>query len=368
MTRVLDTTGSVLYSPPGYLLTVRDATLLAYPFDEDALRITGEPLSVAETVGGTSTQRGNFSVSSTGVLAHSRGLPTLGQLTWFARDGRVQGTVLEVGDFASIRLSQDETRLAVSIVDVATYTPDVWLVDLTRGVRTRFTFDPGSDVFPVWSPDGSQIVFRSDRIGGNNLFEKPTNGATAEKLLTALDVAYPTDWSRDGRFIAFHTSLSSSSYDVALLPRGADPKPIPVAASSFSEMGARFSPDGRLVAYASDESGRPEVYVQQLPGTGARWQVSVNGGAEPQWRGDGRELFYLAPDRRLMAATIALSPFTVASTRALFETHVSTPIGNPNRTNYEATHDGQRFLVNEGTPGAPGSITVVLNWTAAIKK
>ena len=370
ITRVLDTTSSAVYSPPGYILIARDGSLLAYPFDVRELRITGEPIPVAEQVGGTSTQRGNFSVSDDGVLAHSRGLPTFGRLTWFDRPGTALGTLLDVGDYASFRLSHDETRVAVSMVDAVTSTPDIWLVELSRLLRTRFTFDPASDIFPVWSPDGKRIVFRSDRMGGNNMFEKATSGGASEHSLTQLDIAYPTDWSPDGRYIVFHNTLNGSdSYDLYLLPLSGDAKPVPVAETSFAEVGGRFSPDGRFIAYASNESGRFEVYVQPFPVTGDRWQVSTDGGAEPQWRQDSRELFFLSPDRKLMAAPItSLSPFGAVAARELFQTRVPF-VNNPNRTNYEASGDGRRFLVNTEVPNQVSSpITVVMNWTSDLKK
>lgn len=371
ITRVLDTNSSGVYTTPGYLLTARDGVLLAYPFDVQERRVTGDPIQVAEDVGGTSTQRANFSVSNTGVLAHSRGLSMLGRLTWFDREGKALGSILDVGDFPSFALSRDGTRVAVSEVDPRGYTPDIWLFDIARGRRTRFTFDSATDGSPVWSPDGTRMLFRSDRMGGNNLFEKGTSGSAPEVALSPLDVAYPTDLSPDGKYIAFHSaSFGTNSYDVLVLPRTEGAKPVPVAATEFTETGGRFSSDGRFIAYASDESGQFEVYVQPFPTTGEKWQVSAEGGVEPQWRQDGPELFYLGLDRKLFATSIiSTSPFDVAPARVLFQTGVPLTLTTPNRNTYAASGDGRSFLVNTDVPN-PGSsvITVVINWAAELKK
>ena len=372
-TRLLgDALFNAVYAPPSDLLTVRDGVLLAYPFDATNLRVAGEPRPIAEQVGGSSVSLAPLSVSSTGLLVYGQQLTTLSRLTWADRNGKPLGPATEPGDYVSFRLSPDDKRVALSRVDPVTNTSDIWLVDLARSVATRFTTDPGVDASPIWSPDGQRIVFRSDRAGGNFPFEKAAGGGEPEKLLAPVGTAFPTDWSPDGQFILYHTSIdvATHSYDVMILPYPKGTKPIPVVQTEFNEVDGRFSPDGRWIAYASDESGQMEVYVQPYPRPGGRWRVSTNGGLEPHWRRDGKELFYLALDRRLMAVPIAStgSTFESGAPQALFETH--TPSASPGyRINYDVTADGQRFLVNTAlSAGASTSVTVVLNWTALLKK
>jgi len=368
-TRVLDAPFSAFYSPPGYLLTVRDQALFAYPFDATLMRVVGKPVRIAEHVGGSSTQMASFSVSANGVLAYSAGLTTVSRLEWYDRQGHALGTAADAGDYANFRLSPDGRRAAMSQSDAQTNTGDLWLLAFSRRVPTRFTFDPANDTAPVWSPDGSRIVFRSDRAGGNFLFEKPATGGEAERQIGAFDAPFPTDWSPDGTFILYHFPAANGSYDVNLFALAKGAKPVPFASSPFTEIDGRFSPDGRWIAYSSDESGRMEVYVQPFPQSGSKWQVSTGGGSEPHWRRDGKELFYLAPDRQIMAVAVrGESTFESEAPRPLFQTRVPFP-GSIYRMNYDVTADGARFLVNTLVEGAGSSpINVVLNWPAGLKK
>jgi Tol biopolymer transport system component len=250
-----------------------------------------------------------------------------------------------------------------------TNTGELWLLEFSRRVPTRFTFDPANDTAPTWSPDGNRIVFRSDRAGGNFLFEKPTAGGEPERLLGAFDAPFPTDWSPDGTFILYHFPAASGNYDVNLVAPAKDATPVPFASSPFTEIDGRFSPDGRWIAYSSDESGRMEVYVQPFPRSGSMWQVSTGGGSEAHWRRDGKELYYLAPDRKIMAVAVrGGSTFEREAPRPLFQTRVPFP-GSIYRMNYDVTADGARFLVNTLVEGAGSSpINVVLNWPAGLKK
>ena len=367
MTRMLDTPFHAIYSA-GYLLTARDRTLLAYPFDEKRLQVVGEPVQVAENVGGTSTQLAAFSLSAGGVLVHARGLTTSSRLTWFDREGKATGHLTESGDYVNFRFSPDERRVAFSLVDPSTITLDIWLMDVARGVPTRFTFDPLNDTAPVWSPDGTRIVFRSDRAGGNLMFEKAATGGETERLLTPFAAQFPSDWS-DGKYILYYSPFPVTQYDVMLLPQFGDRKPIPFEQSTFMEVAGRFSPDGRHIAYASDESGRFEIYVQPFPPSGSKWRVSNNGGFEPRWSRDGKELFYLALDGTLTAVPLnASATFDSGHPQPLFQTRVPF-LGSVYRSQYEVVGDGRRFLVNTLDDGAGFSpITVVLNWTAGLKK
>jgi eukaryotic-like serine/threonine-protein kinase len=360
-TQLLDTTANALYAA-GQLLTVRDGTLLAYPFDADRLRITGEPARVAERVGGSSSNFASFSASQGGVLAYAGGLTTFSRLTWFDREGKALGTATDIGDYVNFRLSPDGARLAIGRVDPLTSTSDIWLLDVARGVLTRFTSHPLTDTAPIWSPDGTRIVFRSDRAGGNFPFEKAATGGQPERQIGTDDTSFPTDWSPDGKLLLFHTPAASTSYDVRAIPPSGG-KPTPVVQTPFADIDGRLSPDGRWVAYASDEPGRMEVFVQPFAQSGNKWQVSTGGGSEPRWRRDGRELFYLAPDGTLMAVAItATSAVEIGAPRVLFRARVPFA-GSEFRTNYDVTADGRRFLVNSVVEGAGATpITVVVNW------
>ena len=182
-----------------------------------------------------------------------------------------------MADYTTFRFAPDERRIAFARVDPLTSTSDLWLMDVGRGVPTRFTFDPLNDISPVWSPDGARIVFRSDRAGGNFMFEKLTSGAEAERLVAPLEVAFPSDWSPDGKFILYSTPASTTGYDVMLLPALGERKPIPFAQSTFMEASGQFSPDGHWIVYTSDESGRSEIYVQPFPQSGTKFRVSTSG-------------------------------------------------------------------------------------------
>ncbi|HYT31056.1 MAG TPA: hypothetical protein VEO37_00560, partial [Thermoanaerobaculia bacterium] len=369
--RVLKTDVRAAYSPPGYLLFLRLGTLMAQRFDPNRLELVGEPVRVAEDVAyNPSNGRNTFSISENGVLAYRTGgvggLPT-SELSWFDREGKRIGSVGGPGLYLRPALSPDGKRVAVERRDSQTGTDDIWLVDLARSALLRFTFGPFNQTHPVWSPDGSRIVFASDRDGASNLHQKASSGAGSEELLLASDSAKSsTDWSLDGRFIAYENQDPKTGSDLWVLPLFADRKPIPFLQTEFNEGQGQFSPDGRWLAYFSDESGRREIYVQAFPASGGKWQISTTGGMFPRWRRDGKELFYIAADRKLMAVEVQTDPTLQADRpRALFETHV---FGAP-VIPYTVSADGQRFLFNTPTEEAFSSpITVVVNWTAELKK
>jgi serine/threonine protein kinase/Tol biopolymer transport system component len=370
-TMVLDNAPyAAMYSPPGHLLTVRDGTLLAYPFDERALSIVGDGIPIADHIGGSTSLRASFSVSPAGVLAYAGPLLTPGRLEWFDRDGTAQGTATEtVGDYVNFRVSPDRRRVAVTQVDQRTNTTDIWLLDLSRGFLDRFTDNAATDTTPIWSRDGTRILFRSDRAGGSFPFERPADRSTPERRVGAVETLFLTDWSSDEKLIAFHSSTAATgSYDAGVLTLGADAKPRFVGESKYTEVGGQFSPDRRWFAYSSDASGEMEVYVAPYAG-GAGQRVSTNGGSEPRWRGDSAELFYLAADRKLMVVGIGPGlTLTPTIPRALFQTTALFP-GSIFRMNYDVTTDGFRFLVNRPVEGAGTSpITVVLNWATGLKK
>ena len=371
-----------MYSPVpgatmGYLLFVRDSSLMAQPFDSGRLELSGAAVPIAERVA-------YFGSSENGVLAYQNGAgPFIGQfvnreLTWVNRQGKVLGTAAEPALHNSIALSPDGTRVATARLESNPGQPnlDVWLTDFARVSSTRFTFFAGLDGVPIWSPDGSRIVFSSSRSGPSDLYFKASNSAgNDELLLHSNEIKFATDWSRDGRYLLYTNQSVKTGLDVWVLPgmNGAagDRKPEPFLQTEFNESGGQFSPDVRWVAYTSNESGSPEVYVQPFPansGGGGKWQVSKGGGSLPRWRRDGKELFYLAQDNKLMAMDVATTQvFKAGIPQPLFDTHVvRSPV---DQFIYDVTADGKKFLVVTAAGNdAPSPVTVVLNWQVALKK
>jgi Tol biopolymer transport system component len=236
---------------------------------------------------------------------------------------------------------------------------DVWLLEIARGVLRRFTSDGARDYESIWSPDGSRIAFSSDRKGVLDLYEKPVAGGGPESLLfESPEHKNLYDWSLDGRFILYGSQSPKTGEDLWALPLAGDRKPMPVAQTAFQEVDGRFSPDGRWIAYMLNESGRTEIHVQPFPGPGGRLQISTSGGRLPQWRRDGREIFYLGPDNRLMAVPVVLaangSTIEAGTPVALFGTRPGSEVA--------ASPDGQRFLINTTPDDATPPITVILNW------
>src|SRR3990172_8928900 len=274
---------------------------MAQPFDASRLELSGEPFPLAERVGSfTAIGKAHFSVAENGVLAYHAHVTEDALPVWLDREGNRLGALGSPGDYGTLTLSPDDQRLAFSRIDPQTGAQDVWLVDLSQGTTSRFTSNPAADFFPVWSPDGNRIVFSSTRVaGGNDLFRKMSSGAGEEELLLrsgATNVA--TDWSADGRFILYQALDPRTNYDLWALPVEADRKPIVLLQTAFSEGEGRLSPDGRWLAYTSDESGRPEVYVRAFLRPGGSQLISTSGGRQPMWRRkDGKELFYILPDR-----------------------------------------------------------------------
>ena len=361
---------NVYYIEPGYVLFARDTTVMAQPFDVSKLEVTGEPVPVLEDVGfNADTGRSQFSVSENGTLVYRMGSLAERQLTWFDRQGKEISKVASQGDYSDIVLSPDGKKAAATRnVDGNT---DIWMIDLERGLPTRFTFDASSEDDPAWSSDGTSIIFTSNRDSGEirKIYRKLASGAGNEELLSeavsSTDVGI--DWSPDGKNILYAGRGEKGDLDLWVLPLGGDVKPYPLLKSEFDESMGHFSPDGRFFAYSSKESGRHEVYVQTFPLGGGKWQVSTGGGGQPHWRRDGKELYYIAADKKLMVATVKLDgAFEIGAVAPLFQTRVSNA-DNPNR--YDVTADGQRFLVNapvQSNKEAP--FNVILNWTSTLKK
>jgi len=359
-----------VYAAPGYLLFARASILTAQTFDARTLQLSGDPFPVAEQIGyDYSNSYSNVSVSQNGAMVYLRGSVSNRQLVWFDRSGKQQETVGPSGEINDIVLSRDGKRLAMQRLDQGN--SDIWLMDLARGVPSRFTFDATSEDNPVWSPDGSQIVFSSSTANADvnlNLYRKVSNGVGTQELLLKSDITKEsTDWSSDGRFIVFQAYDPKTDADIWILPLFGDGRPYPFLQTQFTESQAFFSPDGRWLAYTSNESGRTEVYVQTFPQTGGKWLISSGGGSQPHWRSDGKEIFYVSPDRTLMAVDVnTSSTFETSAPKPLFETQVN-GYNAPNR--YVVTADGQRFLVNSPVGEVNQTpITVVLNWTSGVKR
>jgi Tol biopolymer transport system component len=372
---------------PGYLLTLaglarnsEDRTLVAMPFDATRLQISGPPSVIAEHVAyETLFARAAFSSSQNGrVVYETEHVPTT-QLIWFDREGKQLGSLGGSNDYRKPSLSPDDTTVAVERPDPQTEGTDIWLLETTRGIASRLTVDPAPDWSPVWSPDGSRVVFTSPRNSfPPSLYQQDSRGAgPGEILLRGNRVVHPRDWSSDGRFLVYDALDPKTQWDISILPMepgttGSNQPPVPFLQTEFNEYSGQFSADGRLMAYMSDETGTFEVYVAPFPAIRNWWRkrISNNGGSQPRWRRDGKELFYIAPDGTLMAVPIAEDAFEAGTPRTLFKTRiagVNSLIRPLNLTNYAVTGDGQRFLItSEADDTLPSSITVLSNWPAAL--
>jgi serine/threonine protein kinase/Tol biopolymer transport system component len=364
---VLRVLTSAVYAQPGYLLFVDGDRLLGQAFDTNRLELNGEPFFIAEHVGRSSSFVSSVSASLTGTIAHARPITQNGRLEWIDRSGNPLDSIgTPEGDYTDFMLSLDETRLAASRVDPKANAVEIWIRDLARGSNSLVSSGGGVTAAAVWSPDGTRLVFRSNRTGVIELYERSGAGGGVDRPLNAYSggaaaALRATDWSRDGGQL-----LVTGGGDLWLYPVGKWAKPQKYTDSPALEMHGNFSPDGHLVAYTSNESGRFEVVAETVPRSEKKWSVSTGGGYEPRWRADGREIYYLSEDRRLMAVSVGAGP-TFDVPKPLFQTHVP-PGVTFLRTHYVASRDGQRFLFNVATDAVTSPITVVVNWSALLKK
>jgi len=364
---VVATNSSARYAKSGHLLFLRDRTLLAQRFDAGKRALLGDAVPVAESLTRTSRWETPFSVSDNGLLAFQAGAASeLSHLVWIDRDGRELETVGKPADYRSIALSHDGKRVAAQILDPKTQKADIWSLDLERGTSTRLTFDPADDFSPIWSADDRRVYFTSSRQGRGDIYQKSSSGTgTDEPVLADPEVSILWSLTKDGSTGAVMTNNGSkkTGWDISILDVATGKSRV-FLETPFSELGPTLSPDGRWLAYFSNDSGTSEVYVQSLGADGGKWQISTDGGNRPRWSRDDGELFFLSPDDKLMVVDVKFTPQFTAS--------VPRPLVDPksrqlNGMQYAISPDGKRILANRAieqpvvTP-----FTLVQNWTEGL--
>jgi Tol biopolymer transport system component len=366
---LVSTSANAAYAEPGYLVYLRDKTLVAQPFDGRHYVLSGEPHTLSDQVLYLpGVDKAVFSVSSAEVLVTQTGKGTsISQLTWFDRSGKPAGTVGMPGSHSNVRLSPDGRRVAADQTDPDERNIDIWIHEPARGATTRLTFDPALDQTPVWSPDGKQILFASSRRVGFRLYLKNADGSGPEEEVADLGAGlqvHAWDWSRDGKNVLVRKG--NELWYLSWPQRVAKP----LFQAKWTVRNAQFSPDGRWMAYASNETGSMEIYVSPFPSVNGKWQVSSAGGQEPRWRQDGKELFYLSAEGKMMAAAVtAGTSFEAGSPVALFQTHPRQPVSASDVFSYDVSGDGQRFLILSKVDEAnPAPLSVLLNWAAEMEK
>ena len=377
--RLLDSDSLAVYAPSGHVFFVRKQTLFAQAFDPIRLTLGAGPFPVAEQLAMSEAIAGAAALSASAagpVVYRTASGGGRRRLAWFDRSGK---EIAQVGDAENAginpTLSPDGRRVALQ----RGASDDIWIVDLGRGVPTRFTFDAAFDIYPVWSPDGSQVVFSSNRSkGGYDLYQKPVGSTRSETPVAAASPIEARlsvqgtpgrlvmDWSPDGRFLMYRAIDQKTGVDIWALPLDGG-KPFPIVQTEFDERDAQFSPDGKWIAYQSNQSGSFEIYVQSFPGPGGKQQVSRDGGAQVRWRPDGKELFYVALNGQLVAVPITL-PATGQSIEPgtpvpLFATHVGGAVQTAGKQQYDISPDGQRFLMSTIVDDVTSPISIILNWT-----
>jgi len=356
------------YTASGHLVYLQGANLMAVPFDTQRMEATGAAVPVVEDLLQSTLNSGSaqYSVSATGTLVYVSGGAAQRRLVWVSRTGVEQPLAAPVHPYVYPRLSPDGRQVAVTISEEGL---QVWLYNLSRDALTRLTFGGSMNVFSSWTPDSKRISFVSNKEGSRNIFWQMADGSgSVERLTRGEYVQVPSSWSPDGQLLALMEENPTTGYDIWVL-RMSDRKAQPFLRTPFNESAPEFSPDGRWLVYVSDESGRFEVYAQPYPGPGGKWQISTDGGTEPVWNRNGRELFYRSGDK-MMAVDIATQPsFVAGKPRMLFQGHyVPTPATVPF---YDVSPDGQRFLMikpSEQAAAAPTQINVVLNWFEELKR
>jgi eukaryotic-like serine/threonine-protein kinase len=350
------------YVLPGFLIYGRGETVVAQPFDATKLRLTGEPLAIGQQVRRLSQAPGSmFSVSNTGLLVYRNLGSTNFQLAWHGRDGSRLQPVGEPGGYREMALSPDQTRLALERTDPQTGLQNIWILELATGILSRLTFVSTNDSDLVWSPDGREAVFTSTRKG-QDLYRKTVSGGEEELLFQSGEAKYAYQWLKGGKAILFLNDNGKTFYQLPLI---GERKPLVLLKSQFDKDGLSVSSDERWAAYSSLESGRWEVYVAAFPTFTEKRQISNKGGCQPVWRKDGKELFYLALDGKLMVAEVKAGPLTTGVPQALFQTSLRV---DPTLHQYNVAADGKKFIIGERINEGVEQFTVVLNWAAGLKR
>jgi serine/threonine protein kinase len=366
---IVETFFAATISSAGELLFTRNRALVAQRLDVDSLELTGTATTLAPQIGTASTGSIAASVSRTGTLVYAVDMSSPGRLTWFDRRGNAQESVGPAADILDFELSSDARHLLSSRVDLETASSDIWMMDLTSGRELRLTDELWIEASAIFDPAASRVAYRSNRLGLADGWLRSTSGG-AEELFYRGAAVNPTSWSSDGDLILFNESqsLRGTGWDV-MVYSFSQKKAWPFIETRANELHGRFPPDGRWVAYSSDESGRWEVYVRALDGRGARTLVSTNGGFEPRWRADGKELFYLTPRREVVGVSVTTGDRFEAGTPDALVTARIDPlpppltVSNGYRKTYSVTPDGQRFLLNVlARENNTQAMTVVLNW------
>jgi Tol biopolymer transport system component len=340
------------------LIYAREGSLLAHPFNPDTQQFTGEPTRLADRFYYfRSTGLADFTLSTTGTLMF-RTPPPPSRLVWLDRKGTEVGRLGEEALYGEPRISADGTRIAVDISDPALGTGDLWVFDRSLGTSVRVTFSPADERTPVWSRDGSTLYYASDAVGAPDLARRVLRSGADELLLRTPQIESPSDVSRDGKELVFHQASQAAALDVWKLRLDGSAQVTAVQKSPAGESSARVSPDGRWVAYDSNESGRYEAYIQSLENPGDRWKVSQGGGINPEWGQGGVELFFVGSELRLMSAPIRMAPS--------FQPGTPQPLFRVASTIYTVLPDGSRFLVLE--PGWPVAtpINAIINWRSLV--
>jgi serine/threonine protein kinase len=363
---------NAIYAPPGYLLFVRQGTLVAQRFDANKLQLTGDaaPLAGHEAVD-SSLRRGNFSVSENGILVYASGALSEGRLLWFDRNGKQLGGTGAVDVYGFPRISPDGRKLAVSKVSGPSSSA-IWILDLDRGTSSRLTFSVGRNDLPAWSPDGKFIAFVSTQGGNRHIYQQAVNGTgAATSLVTGDTDEILPSWSSDGRYLVFqtHGTQGNSQWEIWAQPLFGDHKAFPVAQKPQSLQGTpALSPDGKWLANDSDESGRIEVYVTPFLHGGGKWQVSTGGGSCPRWRADGHELFYMSLENKIMSAEISpqTSSVVIGKVQQVFQAN---PIPFAPQCMYDVSADGKKMVVvTLAVEQGSQPLTLVVNWPPLLKR
>ena len=365
---LVEASANAAYAAPGYLLFYRDKSLLAQPFDQRHFALTGEPTTILTDIEyRPQVKRAVFGIADNGVLAQSGSGVALSQLVWFDRKGTQLGTVGRPDVHGNVSVAPNGKSVAVNTLDMTSQNTDIWTYDLQRGSPKRLTFIPGNSADPIWSPDGGRLVFGSTRAPSllADLYMKNSDGTQEEKNVVHSDAfKWPNDWSKDGKYI-----LYTGDRDLWFATQPDLKSSLFLKAPSVARNG-QFSPDGKWVAYASNETGKWEIYVTSFPDAKGRWQVSSGGGEQPRWRGDGRELFYLSSDSRMMAVPVMTGTnFDAGTPVALFQAAPRQPIPATDLFAYDVSRDGQRFLIlTQVKQAETAPMSVVLNWDAKLNK